>query len=102
MFFSFFLIDHFQISAKKTEWIDYRTKVTRSLLRKLATITWLLEVCTQVLITLMATSLESKARKTVLELARMRKSLKVQPLVDVAASFKHEKSFRGLLERGMC
>lgn len=62
------------------KWIDYRTKVTRSLLRKLATIAWVLEVCTQVLITLMATSLESKARKTVLELARMRKSLKVQPL----------------------
>lgn len=47
-------------------------------------------------------SLESKARKAVLELAKMRKSPKVQPLVDVAASFKHEKSFRGLLERGMC
>lgn len=45
---------------------------------------------------------ESKARKAVLELARMSKSPKVQPLVDVAASFKHEKSFRGLLERGMC
>lgn len=77
------------------KWIDYRTKVTRSLLRKLATIAWVLEVCTQVLITLMATSLESKARKTVLELARMRKSLKVQPLVDIGASF------RGSLERGM-
>lgn len=36
------------------KWIDYRTKVTRSLLRKLATITWLLEVCTQVLIIFMA------------------------------------------------
>lgn len=36
------------------KWIDHRTKVTRSLLRKLATITWLLEVCTQVLIIFMA------------------------------------------------
>ena len=43
------------------KWIDYRTKVTRSLLRKLATIAWVLEVCTQVLITLMATQ-ASRAR----------------------------------------